>query len=706
MCTESSLFGSLGFGNDRIARCWEHAHGRHATSTAFGAGLADLIGDVRKSMSSVWATIECIREDEAYVRQRLLPALMDSGELFTEITEPGVMDSDRTLERLGPALRLAHDAEFKTFSRRTRQRRNVIFANTETLVRAYDTATRRVAGARNASGAVVPKSMADVRSDFDATFSFGSSSWLDDAVVAIFAVIEDNRVLIALGMFALVTAYCTVVSGKSAACDLMHRLYACTGQPRRQPQQQSFGSQRSPSVQKLLASATLRPMLEHCDRAHPTDPDVPKLMRRLVLASDGSERDGWVAAMHVAQLYVDSMEKRDDAQKRMLLAVRTESREHLESVLQRIGVLVDPGLDPSKRDDYAALCAAVDEPLRGLRVVLATLDAFYAGRSLEWTVGIGTTLAELSGRGTHAFGESGGFGARAYKWYLRHSGMDGAEQEAAAYQAPDGHTGSAGAGPPKVKAPVAAVGNAGVSTGAESALFGALGSVGDALFGENSWERLNSAEVNGAKYRAAVLGLALLMSIYIHPMMGIAVFACGSVAYLMYNYVEGISDKQNDDCYKNWNLFTCFFITTTNIQAQLGWAKYGLAVAGAVWVFNLLKPLIPMDDDEAAYADYATGMLSGAADTAATFHQQMIGARRKSNLVLGRVAAKAVGAGLTSVTGNTAGADLIRGGADLFMHDDQEEEEEEDQHAAPAQGQAQGRAQGRALRQGKARMLV
>ena len=178
----------------------------------------------------------------------------------------------------------------------------------------------------------------------------------------------------------------------------------------------------------------------------------------------------------------------------------------------------------------------------------------------------------------------------------------------------------------------------------------------------------------------------------------IAVVACGSVAYLMYNYVEGISAQQNDDCYKNWNLFTCFFITTTNIQAQLGWAKYGLAVAGAVWVFNLLKPLIPMDDDEAAYADYATGMLSGAADTAATFHQQIAGARRKSNLVLGRVAAKAVGSGVTAVTGNTAGAELIRGGADLFLYDDEEEEEEDPALGAPVQGKA--------LSQGKPRMLI
>jgi hypothetical protein len=695
MCTESSLFGTLGFGEDRIARCWEHAHGRLATGTAFGAGLSDLIGDVRRSMQSVWETIDCIREDEAYVRQSLIPALMDSGELFTE---PGVMDPDRTLERLGPALRLARDAGFKQFSRRTRQRQNVIFANNETLVRAYDTATRKVLGARNASGAVVPtgaKSMADVRSDFDATFAFGSSSWLDDAAVATFAVIQDNRVLIALGMFALVTAYCMVMAGKSPACELMHRIYTCVtgGQP--QPhQQQGFGTSRRSPV-RLLESASLRPMLEHFDGAHP---DVSKLMRRLALASDGTEREGWVAALHAAKMYVDATDKKDDAQKRMLLAVRTESREHLESVLQRIGVLVDTGLDPAKPDEYTALCAAADEPLRGLRVLLGTLEAYYAGQSLEWTVGIGAKILE---RHTHSFGAIGILPQKIPPQVVRRLQQEQVRQQAATKPTPQAAT------KPTPQAATKPTGAGSGGSGAETggALLDALGSVGDVLFGDGSRAKLTSAEVNGAKFRAAILVLALLLSIYIHPMMGITVVACGSVAFLIYNYIETVSVQMVDKCRNagwfdpSW-LADCFFIYTTNALNDLAWAKYGLAVAGAVWVYNLLRPLIPMDDDEAAYADHAMGMISGAADTAATFHKQINSARRKSNIVLARVAAKAVGAGVTAATGgDPLGARGINSVTDMVFHDD---EEEEDQDAAPAQGQAQGRV----LRQGKERMLV
>jgi hypothetical protein len=273
-----------------------------------------------------------------------------------------------------------------------------------------------------------------------------------------------------------------------------------------------------------------------------------------------------------------------------------------------------------------------DAPLQGLRVVLRTLDAFYARRSLEWTVGIGSTLAELSGH-THSFGNTAQ---------------------------------TKGSQP---------------TSGPMGAVIGALGGVGDVLFGEDSQAKLTAEGVNSAKYRAAVLGLALLLSFYIHPMMGVTVVACGSVAYMIYTYIGDKQSSLKKECTEaswfdpSW-ISNCFFLYTTNVIIELEWAKYGLAVAGAMWVFNLLKPLIPMSDDEAAYADHATGMLNGAVDTASMFHQQIAGARRSSDLVLSRVAARTVGAGVTAYTGNTTGADLISSGTKLLMRDDDEDERE------------------------------
>ena len=600
-CTESSVFEGLGLTHERIAHCWETAHGR--TATGFG-GMLDVVSDVRAAMGTVWETVDGMYRTEEYVRTSLVPDLVECGGQLADLEPVELSDPDAAIVLIGPVLRHVREKQFHSFCRHVRVANNAIWSNPRTLYGTYGRAASDLAQRQARSGDVVPsgaRTFRDVRDHVDGALGRGlgfGGSWLDDAIVAMFAILEDNKVLIALGMFAMVMAYCYMTASSDSrdegmACSLFHKLYTLVTGSAFQTGS-GFGSGLGfPSPSHLMGVVSLPMLFEFTD-----DP----IIRRLVLASDGSAFPEWETSIRQAKAYVDALddtrEERKMAQKMVLLAVRTESRGHLDAVLQRLGVLVDPVLDPRVPADYQALCAVVDKAMSDLRPVLRTLDAFHNDQVLKWTVEAVPTFAEALMDGTR----STAFGA---------------------------------AGPPL------------------SPLMGALASVVEVVMGRDV---VRNGFDEGSGLRAAVLVFALLMSFYVHPMMGLTVVACATTAYVLWTMLEKKAATESNAC-RGANPSTwpqCFHLFNSDIVTKLSFAKPLIAVAGAMWVFNLLRPLIPMDEGDSLYADHVTGMLEGATGAVASFQENLHQSRVQSNKLLGRMATTAIGTGVTMYTGNPA----------------------------------------------------